>query len=134
MLTITSTLAAETRGTDRTASPHSPSAIKAMNRRLFRSRGAGRLSGLLLALTCVTACFFGSGARAYGQIDRGTIEGQVTDPSGAVVPGAKVQVINIATNSALALATDSQGLYTAANLPNGTYRVVITKDGFNTMT
>ncbi len=71
---------------------------------------------------------------ALSQIDRGTIEGLVADPTGAVVPDAKVQVINNATNSAIALASNAQGLYTAANLPNGTYRVVVTKQGFNTVT
>ena len=33
------------------------------------------------------------------QIDRGTIEGLVKDPSGAVVPGAKVKIVQTATNS-----------------------------------
>jgi hypothetical protein len=71
---------------------------------------------------------------AHAQIDRGTIEGQVTDQTGAIVIDAKVQIINNATNSAITLATNSQGLYTAPNLPTGTYRVVITKQGFSSAT
>jgi hypothetical protein len=57
------------------------------------------------------------------QIDRGTIEGQVTDSSGAIIPGAKVQVTNVNTNTSIALETNERGLYTASNLPTGTYRV-----------
>ncbi len=73
-------------------------------------------------------------ATASAQIDRGTIEGLVTDKTGAVVPDAKVQIINNLTNSAIALTSNSQGLYTAPNLPSGSYRVVVTKQGFETVT
>ena len=70
----------------------------------------------------------------WGQLDRGTIDGLVTDPSGAVVPGAKVQVIRIDTNSVLDLQTNSDGLYTAPNLPPANYRVVVQKEGFVSVT
>src|ERR1051326_6866756 len=66
------------------------------------------------------------------QIDRGTIQGVVKDQSGAVIPGAKVQVIRIDTNSTLDLATNEEGLYTAPNLPGGDYRIVVEQAGFAT--
>jgi hypothetical protein len=66
------------------------------------------------------------------QIDRGTIEGIVKDPSGAVIPGAKVKIIQTATNSAYDLVTNGEGLYIAPNLPAATYKVVIQADGFST--
>jgi hypothetical protein len=66
------------------------------------------------------------------QIDRGTIEGLVKDPSGAVVPGAKVKIIQIATNIAYDLVTNGEGLYIAPNLPAATYKVVIQAAGFST--
>ena len=66
------------------------------------------------------------------QIDRGTIQGLVKDPSGAVIPGAKVEIIQTATNSSYALVTNSEGLYIAPNLPVATYKVVIQAPGFST--
>ena len=59
------------------------------------------------------------------QIDRGTIQGVVRDQTGAVIPGAKIQIIRIDTNSTLDLATNEEGLYTAPNLPVGDYRIVV---------
>jgi hypothetical protein len=66
------------------------------------------------------------------QIDRGTIQGLVKDASGAVIPGAKVQIIQIATNSIYDLVTNGEGLYIAPNLPVATYKVVIQAPGFST--
>ena len=66
----------------------------------------------------------------WGQIDRGTIQGLVKDSSGAVVPGAKVHVVQIETGSVVELTTDGAGLYTAPNLPAANYRVEVEKDGF----
>ncbi len=69
---------------------------------------------------------------ASAQIDRGTIQGSVKDSSGAVVPGAKVQVVQLETNSAIDLSTNQEGLYLAPNLMAATYRVTIQKEGFAT--
>jgi hypothetical protein len=71
---------------------------------------------------------------AWGQIDRGTIQGTVNDASGLGIPDAKVQVVNIDTNSALDLETNVEGLYTAQNLPAGNYRLVFQKQGFSSVT
>src|SRR3954454_626406 len=73
-------------------------------------------------------------AAAWGQIDRGTIQGVVTDPSSLALPETKVQVIGIATNSVLELSTNNEGLYTVPNLPAGNYRIIFQKDGFSTLT
>ncbi|HEY1336196.1 MAG TPA: TonB-dependent receptor [Bryobacteraceae bacterium] len=67
------------------------------------------------------------------QADRGRIEGTVKDPNGAVVPSAKVQVINVDTNSELDFATNELGYYLAPNLPVGTYRMVVQKEGFRSV-
>jgi hypothetical protein len=66
----------------------------------------------------------------FGQIDRGTIQGVVKDQSGAVVPDAKVLVIQTETNSTLELSTNSEGAYVAPNLPAAIYRVEFEKVGF----
>jgi hypothetical protein len=88
-----------------------------------------RAMGFLILMVCWFCV--GTGA-LHAQIDRGEIVGQITDPTGAVVPGAKIQVTNVNTNTSIALEANDQGLYTAANLPRGTYRVVVTREGFKT--
>ena len=69
---------------------------------------------------------------ASAQIDRGSIQGTVKDSSGAVVPGAKVQITQLETNSSIELTTNEVGLYLAPNLVPGNYRVTIQKEGFTT--
>src|SRR5258708_3591298 len=66
----------------------------------------------------------------FGQADRATIEGIVTDSSGAAIADGKVPVIRIETNSLIPLKTNDVGRYYAANLPLGTYRVTVEKTGF----
>uniref|UniRef100_Q026L2 TonB-dependent transporter Oar-like beta-barrel domain-containing protein n=1 Tax=Solibacter usitatus (strain Ellin6076) TaxID=234267 RepID=Q026L2_SOLUE len=89
--------------------------------------GQNRRRLTVFALLFVLAAF-----PVWAQIDRGTIQGLVKDPSGAVVPGAKVQVVRIDTNSAIELVTNGEGLFTAPNLPAAAYRVVVEKPGFGT--
>ena len=84
------------------------------------------LKGVLLSLLV--------SAPGFAQLDRGTINGLITDQSGAIVPGAVIRVIGIDTNSALDLVSNSEGLYTAPNLPGANYRVVVQKEGFGTVT
>lgn len=82
---------------------------------------------------CAAALLLASGAHA--QEIYATLSGNVTDPTGAVIQGAKVVVHNNETNTTLrTLRTDSSGNYTATNLPAGDYTVTITKTGFRTYT
>ncbi|MCC7153185.1 MAG: TonB-dependent receptor [Bryobacterales bacterium] len=71
-----------------------------------------------------------AGSQIYGQADRATIEGIVTDATGAAVPDASVIVTRTETNAGLSLRTNELGRYYAANLPLGTYRVTAEKTGF----
>jgi Carboxypeptidase regulatory-like domain/TonB dependent receptor len=71
---------------------------------------------------------------AIGQATLGGITGTVTDPSGAVVTDATVKAVNIATNLEVAAHTKTNGSFVIPDLPAGTYRVTITKDGFKTET
>ena len=70
-------------------------------------------------------------ARAGAQQDAATVTGEVTDPSGGVVPGATVTVTNVATGIALTTVTNASGLYTLPGLRPGEYTVVIELQGFN---
>jgi hypothetical protein len=66
------------------------------------------------------------------QTFRGTILGTVTDPSGAVVGGAKVTVKNEGTGLERTTETSANGGYALPELPIGTYTVTITMSGFET--
>lgn len=66
------------------------------------------------------------------QTFRGTILGTVTDPSGAVVSGAKVTVKNTGTGLERSTTTSGDGSYSLPELPIGTYNVTVTQSGFQT--
>src|SRR5437868_2347877 len=69
---------------------------------------------------------------AYAQVAGATLTGTVTDPSGAVIPGAQVFINDAATGVIRNIVTDNAGFYTAPNLLPATYEVTITKPGFAT--
>ena len=59
-----------------------------------------------------------------------TLQGTVTDPSGAAVPGANVTVIEQATGATRQTQTTNTGFYQVAQLPPGQYTVAVEKTGF----
>jgi len=67
---------------------------------------------------------------ALGQAGRGSISGTVTDPHGAVIPDAKVVLLNKATGVATHTTTSSAGLYTFISLNPGVYQVTASQTGF----
>ena len=68
-------------------------------------------------------------AAAFAQIKSGTIVGTVTDPSGAVVPGASVVVVSQETNVPTTTVSDSSGTFTVPYLAPGTYTVNVEPAG-----
>ena len=66
----------------------------------------------------------------WAQTSQGRIMGTVVDPSGAVVPQAKVTIANKATDVRRTMVTTSAGDYTAPNLDPGTYTVSVEATGF----
>ena len=66
-------------------------------------------------------------------ISTGSIQGTVTDPSGAVVPGATVTVTNRTTGQAITLTTNQSGAYNAGSLTPGAYLVRVEAKGFQTL-
>ena len=69
-------------------------------------------------------------ALAFAQGDRGTITGTVTDPTGAVIPNANIEVTNSDTAALYKIGTSNTGNYTLANLPAGTYTLIVEAAGF----
>jgi hypothetical protein len=78
----------------------------------------------------VTVFFLMQASFLFAQEFRATVTGHVTDASGAVLPKASVQVINIETNETAALVTNNQGIYSAPFLKPGAYRVTAEAAGF----
>ena len=62
----------------------------------------------------------------------GSMNGTITDSSGAVVQGAIVKARSVATNLEVTAASKSDGSFSLADLPIGTYEVKFTKEGFET--
>jgi len=76
---------------------------------------------------------FGSAFAAFGQENAGSIQGQVKDPTGAVIAGAKVTITSTALVRSLDATSDSSGTYQFAKAPVGTYTVTATRQGFKTV-
>jgi hypothetical protein len=85
-------------------------------------------AAVLLALTAL----LWSPVQSNGQTFRGGINGTVTDSSGAVVPGASIEALSIATGVSHKAITSSAGEYVFQDMPLGTYRVTVTATGFKT--
>jgi Carboxypeptidase regulatory-like domain len=66
----------------------------------------------------------------YGQSDRGTITGAISDSSGAVVPSAPIEAKNVETGAVYRAAGSSTGNYTLTQLPTGTYEITVAVPGF----
>lgn len=108
-------------------------AVKALsNRTNNRIRGKLRGAGSLLAL-CAALCMawltLPAGAQTAGE---GSIQGTVTDTTGAVIAGAKVVATNNATGVSTAQPTTSGGVYNISPVIPGTYTVTISAKGFRT--
>jgi len=78
------------------------------------------------------ACVAAAASLALGQVGNGTITGTVTDPAGAVVPGAVVEARNTQTGVTYQSVTTNTGNYTIPDLPVGIYSVTVKAQGFKT--
>jgi hypothetical protein len=82
------------------------------------------LLGFVFALALL-ACF-----PVSAQTVTGTITGQVTDPTGAILAGARVTARNVDTGVDTAATTNAAGVYTIEFLPIGHYQVTVQMNGF----
>jgi hypothetical protein len=67
---------------------------------------------------------------SYGQSTFGTVLGTVKDPSGSVVPGIKVSLLNTGTNADRSSVSKSDGSYEFVNVEIGTYKLQTEATGF----
>ncbi len=81
---------------------------------------------ILFAILSTTVC----AATAFAQTVTGSMEGRVTDQTGAVIPGAAVSIRNVETGQERSVTTNTEGFYRAPFLPLGLYRVTASSKGF----
>src|ERR1700730_13591843 len=67
---------------------------------------------------------------AYPQGNQATISGTIVDVQGAVVAGASVTAVDIATGARFPARTNDSGFFSIPNLPVGVYSVTIEHQGF----
>jgi|tagenome__1003787_1003787.scaffolds.fasta_scaffold20990097_6 hypothetical protein len=91
------------------------------------------LRNALLALVCLVALLAPLTLIAQTTLSTGSITGTVSDPSGALVNDAKVEVTNVATGQKLGLTSNAAGSFTTGPLQPGTYKVQVSAKGFNTV-
>ncbi len=92
---------------------------------MFSGRILLRVLGLSLLLSWTTA--------VEAQLNRGIIEGVVTDPQGAVIPGVDVTITDVDTNVSQTTKTNSSGYYRVVDLVPHKYRAHLVASGFSPM-
>ena len=107
-----------------------------MKTSILQDRGNGRPAwqnqrwislGLALALVVLLLP-----CAAYAQLLYGSLTGNVTDPTGASIPDAKVEALNTGTGVHSETATDEHGLYRFTNIQSGFYTVTVSDKSFAT--
>src|SRR6266404_4240204 len=88
-----------------------------------------RIGGVLRVIGLLTILFAGL---SLAQVTTGTVSGTVKDTTGAVLPAAKITLLNEDTGISRAVQSDASGRYSASSLSLGSYRVTATQDGFQT--
>ena len=85
-----------------------------------------------LRICCSFMLFLLVAATAFAQAGTGGINGVVTDPTGAAVPGTVVAVESKATGVVLKKTSNGTGVYSFTSLPPASYKMTFSRDGFET--
>src|SRR5581483_8444098 len=84
----------------------------------------------LIAVLALLLCAL----QAFAQTETASIYGRVSDQTGAVIPNAEVKLHNIDTNVDFTRTTNPEGFYLLPSLKPGRYLMVVSKEGFKTVT
>src|SRR5262249_15309686 len=113
--------------------------VRAASETTFQHQGVGitldkeekimSRSHLILAASIITVLL---ASTASAQTFRGGITGSISDPSGAAIPGASVQLVSEGTGLSRNQETTSTGDFTFSDLPVGFYTITVSKQGFQT--
>jgi hypothetical protein len=93
------------------------------------SRRSASLSVAFSALLLLSAPFVSTPA-AWSQAGQATLTGTVTDPTGALIPGAKAVLINEASKTERSTLADKSGTVNFIAVPPGTYDILVSATGF----
>ncbi|HEX3891463.1 MAG TPA: TonB-dependent receptor [Terracidiphilus sp.] len=91
------------------------------------------ISALLMRNLIVVAAIAAGVAGAWAQAGRGSINGLVTDPSGAIIPGANVTAQEVATGIKASTKSTDAGVYSFVSLAPGKYQITAVAKGFETL-
>jgi Carboxypeptidase regulatory-like domain len=94
-------------------------------------RSGKRIQNWLVVLLIVSMFVLPSAAQTT--ISTGSIQGTVTDPSGALLPSATITITSKTTGQVITVATTSSGTYTSGSLIPGDYNVQVQAKGFKTL-
>jgi hypothetical protein len=87
---------------------------------------------LIFRLSLAVCLALSTASMALAQnTNSGEIRGTVTDPTGAVLPGAAVAILNVDTGSTREVTANQDGIYDAVSLLPGTYKLTFSAKGFN---
>src|SRR3989454_7743762 len=95
--------------------------------------GSKRTFNLLTRALILLLATFTLSVGVRSQVLYGSMTGIVTDPKGAAVPGARVEVTNMATSETRSVTSDERGGYTFNDLQAGTYRLTVSLASFKTL-
>jgi len=104
--------------------------IKIRDHRSVQSLGAGSLLCMAFSLLAIAVCLIPNVA---AQVLYGSLTGSVTDSSGAIIPNAKVNALDVATGDEKQVFTNGSGIYLINSLDAGTYIVTISAPSFGTV-
>jgi carboxypeptidase family protein len=100
---------------------------------MSRNSTRGVSSFVVAALVAILLAAFDAVTPVAAQGTTATIQGTVTDSTGASIPDATVQVKNVGTGLTQSTKSDAAGRFNAPNLGVGNYEVQASKDGFSTV-
>ena len=83
-----------------------------------------------IAICVLAVSTLGTTPYVFSQSNNASIDGEITDPNGAVVQGAKVVLASKDTKASSTFVSDPNGLYSFRNVLPGTYQLTVTAQGF----
>ena len=92
------------------------------------------MKSLLTIAALVLLALCGPASPVSGQVLYGSLVGNVTDETGAAIPGATVTITHRETGSSRDTTTDATGAYRFLTVQSGTYTVLVRLEGFRTFT
>ena len=82
-----------------------------------------------LNIVCIAVLVLGCAVSVFAQQAPGALRGEVTDPSGAAIPGASL-IMTPANGTPVVVQSSAQGMYEFKNLPAGKYTLTVSANGF----